>query len=202
MRRSREAPVNDRRVAIGSGPRHGAGESNVSVSTHFRSLPRPSVAPEIGAALSAVLRQLGSLGYLRNLRNLRMIPSVDRTGGFGTFEMLRIALTGGIATGKSHVAARLREAGVPVVDADVIARESWRSARRGWRPLSAGSAATCWLPTALWTVAAWAASCSPTSRRGTISRRSSTRRCGVPSSVFHAAAAIHALCRRRHSAPV
>jgi dephospho-CoA kinase len=35
----------------------------------------------------------------------------------------RIGLTGGIATGKSHVAARLREAGVPVVEADVLARE-------------------------------------------------------------------------------
>jgi dephospho-CoA kinase len=35
----------------------------------------------------------------------------------------RIALTGGIATGKSYVAARLREAGVPIVDADVLARE-------------------------------------------------------------------------------
>ena len=35
----------------------------------------------------------------------------------------RIALTGGIATGKSYVATRLREAGVPVVDADVLARD-------------------------------------------------------------------------------
>lgn len=35
----------------------------------------------------------------------------------------KIALTGGIATGKSHVANRLREAGVPVVDADVLSRE-------------------------------------------------------------------------------
>jgi dephospho-CoA kinase len=35
----------------------------------------------------------------------------------------RFGLTGGIATGKSHVVARLREAGVPVVDADVLARE-------------------------------------------------------------------------------
>lgn len=36
----------------------------------------------------------------------------------------KIALTGGIATGKSHVANRLREAGVPIVDADLLAREA------------------------------------------------------------------------------
>jgi dephospho-CoA kinase len=35
----------------------------------------------------------------------------------------RIALTGGIATGKSYVAARIKEAGVPMVDADVLSRE-------------------------------------------------------------------------------
>jgi len=35
----------------------------------------------------------------------------------------KIALTGGIATGKSYVADRLRAAGVPMVDADVLARE-------------------------------------------------------------------------------
>ena len=35
----------------------------------------------------------------------------------------RIALTGGIATGKSYVAGRIREAGVPIVDADVLSRE-------------------------------------------------------------------------------
>ena len=38
--------------------------------------------------------------------------------------MHRIGLTGGIATGKSHVVTRLREHGVPVVDADVLSRES------------------------------------------------------------------------------
>lgn len=38
--------------------------------------------------------------------------------------MKRVALTGGIATGKSYVVRRLREAGVPVVDADVLAREA------------------------------------------------------------------------------
>lgn len=36
--------------------------------------------------------------------------------------MRRIALTGGIATGKSYVARRLRDLGIPVVDADVLAR--------------------------------------------------------------------------------
>lgn len=38
--------------------------------------------------------------------------------------MRRIALTGGIATGKSLVAARLRTLGVPVVDADQLARQA------------------------------------------------------------------------------
>ena len=35
----------------------------------------------------------------------------------------KIALTGGIATGKTYVADRLRAAAVPIVDADVLARE-------------------------------------------------------------------------------
>ena len=35
----------------------------------------------------------------------------------------RVALTGGIATGKSYVLSRFEEHGVPVVDADKIARE-------------------------------------------------------------------------------
>ena len=37
--------------------------------------------------------------------------------------MRKIALTGGIATGKTYVSTRLREAGVPVVDADLLSRE-------------------------------------------------------------------------------
>jgi dephospho-CoA kinase len=35
----------------------------------------------------------------------------------------RIALTGGIATGKSYVASKIKDAGVPIVDADVLSRE-------------------------------------------------------------------------------
>ena len=38
--------------------------------------------------------------------------------------MVRIALTGGIATGKSAVLRRLHARGVPVIDADVLAREA------------------------------------------------------------------------------
>ena len=37
--------------------------------------------------------------------------------------MLRIALTGGIATGKSSVLRRLQHHGIPTIDADVLARE-------------------------------------------------------------------------------
>ena len=37
--------------------------------------------------------------------------------------MRRIALTGGIATGKSHVRARLEQLGVPTIDADTLARD-------------------------------------------------------------------------------
>jgi dephospho-CoA kinase len=37
--------------------------------------------------------------------------------------MLRVGLTGGIGTGKSYVARRLAAAGIPVIDADRLARE-------------------------------------------------------------------------------
>ena len=61
----------------------------------------------------------------------------------------RVALTGGIATGKSTVARYLREWGVPVVDADQLARDAVATgttaldevARRfGARVLTAGGA--------------------------------------------------------------
>lgn len=38
--------------------------------------------------------------------------------------LLRVALTGGIATGKSYCLARFSERGVPVIDADRLAREA------------------------------------------------------------------------------
>jgi dephospho-CoA kinase len=45
--------------------------------------------------------------------------------------MVTIGLTGGIATGKSYVVRRLRDLGVPVVDADVLAREAVRPGSPG-----------------------------------------------------------------------
>ena len=38
--------------------------------------------------------------------------------------LVRVALTGGIATGKSHCLARLAELGAPTIDADVLARQA------------------------------------------------------------------------------
>ena len=38
--------------------------------------------------------------------------------------MLKVALTGGIATGKSYVLARLRDRGIPTIDADDIVHEA------------------------------------------------------------------------------
>lgn len=48
--------------------------------------------------------------------------------------MFIIAITGGIATGKSTVAKVFKDAGIPVVDADQIAREG--SYRGGLKKLS------------------------------------------------------------------
>ena len=46
-----------------------------------------------------------------------------------------IGLTGGIATGKSTVAAMLRELGAGVVDADELAREIVRPGREAWQDI-------------------------------------------------------------------
>ncbi|MGI5838941.1 MAG: dephospho-CoA kinase [bacterium] len=49
-----------------------------------------------------------------------------------------IGLTGGIASGKSTVAAVLREMGIEVIDADAIAREIVEPDRPAWRDIVAG----------------------------------------------------------------
>ena len=47
--------------------------------------------------------------------------------------MLKIALTGGLATGKSHVLARVGTLGLPTIDADIVARETTRPGEPAWR---------------------------------------------------------------------
>ena len=46
--------------------------------------------------------------------------------------MLKIALTGGIATGKSYVLARFAARGAPTIDADVVAHEVVRRGEPAW----------------------------------------------------------------------
>lgn len=48
---------------------------------------------------------------------------------------VRIALTGGIATGKTTVARLLGELGALIIDADAIARKVVRPGEKGWRAL-------------------------------------------------------------------
>lgn len=49
--------------------------------------------------------------------------------------MLKVALTGGVASGKSTVAALLREAGLPVLDSDVLARQAVAPGKPAWQAL-------------------------------------------------------------------
>ena len=49
--------------------------------------------------------------------------------------MLRIGLTGGIATGKSTVSNYLKELAYPLVDADVIARQLVEPGQEGLKRL-------------------------------------------------------------------
>ena len=56
--------------------------------------------------------------------------------------MRRIALTGGIATGKSHVLAQFARAGVPTQDADLFAREAVAPGSPGLAAVAARFGAT------------------------------------------------------------
>ena len=57
--------------------------------------------------------------------------------------VLRVGLTGGIATGKSYVTRRLDEAGLPTIDADRLAREAVAPGHPDCAPWSTASVATC-----------------------------------------------------------
>jgi dephospho-CoA kinase len=60
--------------------------------------------------------------------------------------MLRVALTGGIATGKSYCLARFASLGVPVIDADRLARDAVARGSRALAAVAARFGATILLP--------------------------------------------------------
>ncbi|XP_064098003.1 dephospho-CoA kinase-like [Macrobrachium nipponense] len=49
--------------------------------------------------------------------------------------MFLVGLTGGIATGKSTVSSMMKDMGVPVVDADLIARQIVEPGKRAWKKI-------------------------------------------------------------------
>jgi dephospho-CoA kinase len=49
--------------------------------------------------------------------------------------MIKVALTGGVASGKSTVAGLLREAGLPVLDSDAVARQAVAPGKPAWQAL-------------------------------------------------------------------
>jgi dephospho-CoA kinase len=49
--------------------------------------------------------------------------------------MIKVALTGGVASGKSTVASLLREAGLPVIDSDMVARQAVAPGKPAWEAL-------------------------------------------------------------------
>ena len=60
--------------------------------------------------------------------------------------MLRVALTGGIATGKSYCLSRFASLGVPVIDADRLARDAVARGSRALDAVAARFGATILLP--------------------------------------------------------
>ena len=92
-------------------------------------------------------------------------------------------LTGGIASGKSTVARHFERLGVPVVDADLLAREVVAQGTAGLADIvRSRSARTCLLPDGTSIARRWARSCSRTRQRGpssTPSRIRESRRFGA-----------------------
>ena len=54
--------------------------------------------------------------------------------------MFLVGLTGGVATGKSTVGKMFLELGVPVIDADLMARKIVEPGRPAWKKIRAVSA--------------------------------------------------------------
>ena len=59
----------------------------------------------------------------------------DRSLYRPNLKMFLVGLTGGVGTGKSTVSSMFRELGVPVVDADLIARQIVEPGRPAWHKI-------------------------------------------------------------------
>ena len=55
----------------------------------------------------------------------------------GWLDMFLVGLTGGVATGKSTVGKMFLELGVPVIDADLMARKIVEPGRPAWKKIRA-----------------------------------------------------------------
>ena len=49
--------------------------------------------------------------------------------------MFLVGLTGGIATGKSTVSKQLTDAGIEIIDADIIARQVVEPGKKAWKEI-------------------------------------------------------------------
>ena len=88
----------------------------------------PEVA-DVAGAITPVPGGVGPLTIAMLMANtivaaeLRLAAGVAT--GFSDVIMLKVALTGGIATGKSYVLARLKDRGIPTIDADDLVHEAF-----------------------------------------------------------------------------
>jgi hypothetical protein len=95
--------------------------------------------------------------------------------------MPKVALTGGIATGKSYVLEQFRRRGVPCLDADSLAHGVTARARKRPRRSRLDLARTSWLQMAASTARSLVRLCSPTALLASTSKRWSTQRSIAPS---------------------
>ena len=112
------------RVAVPAGVARGAPTSSKRGALVVGDV-HPAVA-EVAGALTPVPGGVGPLTIALLLRN-------TVTAAEAPSAVIRVALTGGIATGKSHVLAAFARRGVPTIDADRLAHDASPPARRAPR---------------------------------------------------------------------
>ncbi len=88
---------------------------------------------------------------------------------------MRVGLTGGVASGKSTVAAMLGELGAVVIDADQLAREVVAPGTPGLAAVVAEFGEGMLAEDGRWTGPRWVPSCSPTRRSAARLEAISTR---------------------------